>query len=65
MVGERKYLRRPDINLIIEFDPILLEIVLPFLQMAEIPYEILDSPPEIVGEETEREEENSSSRRRR
>jgi hypothetical protein len=45
MTGEKKYLRRPDIGLVIELEVALLDILRPFLDQAGIQYEILDTPP--------------------
>jgi hypothetical protein len=58
MSGEKKYLRRLDIGLVIEIGPALLQVLQPFLDQAGIPYEVLDAPPEPAGE-------NETQRRRR
>jgi hypothetical protein len=48
MTGEKKYLRRTDIGLVIELEVALLDILRPFLDQAGIPYEVLDEPPDEV-----------------
>jgi hypothetical protein len=49
MAGEKKYLRRTDIGLVLEMEPTLLELLRSFLEQAGIPYEVLDAPPESEG----------------
>jgi hypothetical protein len=44
MTGEKKYLRRLDIGIIIEIEVVLLDVLKPFLDQANIPYEVLDEP---------------------
>jgi len=63
MDSGKKYLRRLDIDLILEYDPIFLEVVRPFLDQAGYPYEVLDAHPKEA--DTENAEENTSPRRRR
>jgi len=58
MAGEKKYLRRTDIGLILEVELSLLELLRSVLDQAGIPYEVLDAPPAPAGE-------NESQRRRR
>jgi hypothetical protein len=48
MTGGKKYLRRLDIELVIEIETALLQILQPFLDQAGIPYEVLDEPPDEV-----------------
>jgi len=57
MTEGKKYLRRPDIGLVIEMEQSLLRILLPFMDQAGIPYEVLDTPPEG--------EDSGNARRRR
>ena len=52
MAGEKKYLRRTDIGLVLEMESTLLELLRSFLEQAGIPYEVLDAPPEEEGGET-------------
>jgi hypothetical protein len=54
MTGEKKYLRRLDIGLVIEIELALLQLLQPHLEQAGIPYEVLDAPPEEDGEGTRR-----------
>jgi hypothetical protein len=54
MTGEKKYLRRPDIGLVIEIELALLQILQPHLDQVGIPYEVLDTPPEEEGGENTR-----------
>jgi len=54
MTDGKKYLKRLDIGLVIEIDPVLLEILRPFMDQAGIPYEVLDAPPEGEGGENTR-----------
>ena len=49
MAGEKKYLRRTDIGLVLEMEPTLLELLRSFLEQVGIPYEVLDAPPESEG----------------
>jgi len=49
MAGEKKYLRRTDIGLILEVELSLLELLRSVLDQAGIPYEVLDAPPEPAG----------------
>jgi hypothetical protein len=51
MTGEKKYLRRLDIGLVIEIELALLQLLQPHLDQAGIPYEVLDAPPEEEGGE--------------
>jgi len=50
MAGEKKYLRRTDIGLILEVELSLLELLRSFLDRAGIPYEVLDAPSAPAGE---------------
>jgi hypothetical protein len=60
MNGGKKYLRRLDIGLVLEFDASQLEQLRPFLDKAGIPYEVLDAPPAPPGKsETERRRRSS------
>ena len=60
MAGEKKYLRRTDIGLILEVELSLLELLRSVLDQAGIPYEVLDAPPEPAGEsETQRRRRSS------
>jgi hypothetical protein len=59
MAGEKKYLRRTDIGLVLEMEPTLLELLRSFLEQAGIPYEVLDAPPEEEGGETPRRRRSS------
>ena len=59
MAGEKKYLRRTDIGLVLEMEPALLELLRSFLEQAGIPYEVLDAPPEEEGGETTRRRRSS------
>jgi hypothetical protein len=54
MTSEKKYLRRPDIGLVIEVEEALLQLLRPFLDQAGLPYEVLDAPPEEEGGESTR-----------
>jgi len=54
MNGEKKYIRRTDIGLVLEVDLPLLELLRQFWDWAGIPYEVLDAPPEEEGENTRR-----------
>ncbi len=54
MSGEKKYFVRPDIGLVLEIEPALLEILRPYLDQAGMPYEVRDNPPEEDGENTRR-----------
>jgi hypothetical protein len=54
MTGEKKYLRRLDIGLVIEIEEALLQILRSFLDQAGIPYEVLDALPEEEGGENTR-----------
>jgi hypothetical protein len=54
MTGEKKYLRRLDIGLVIEVELALLQILQLHLDQAGIPYEVLDTPPEEEGGENTR-----------
>jgi len=54
MSDGKKYLKRPDIGLVIEIDSALLELLRPFLDQAGILYEVLDAPPEEEGGENTR-----------
>jgi hypothetical protein len=59
MAGEKKYLRRTDIGLVLEMESTLLELLRSFLEQAGIPYEVLDAPPEEEGGETPRRRRSS------
>jgi hypothetical protein len=54
MTGEKKYLRRLDIGLVIEIELALLQILQAHLDQVGIPYEVLDTPPEEEGGENTR-----------
>jgi hypothetical protein len=61
MNGEKKYLKRPDIEgLVIEIELALLEIVRQHLDQAGLPYEVLDAPPEQAGESENQRRRRSS-----
>ena len=59
MAGEKKYLRRTDIGLVLEMESTLLELLRSFLEQAGIPYEILAALPEEEGGETTRRRRSS------
>jgi hypothetical protein len=60
MNGGKKYLRRLDIGLVLEFEASQLEQLRPFLDKAGIPYEVLAAPPVPTGEsETQRRRRSS------
>jgi|YNPBryulayer2012_1023412.scaffolds.fasta_scaffold85277_1 hypothetical protein len=46
MNRQMKYLRRLDTGLVIEVDPVFLEVVKMCLDQAGIRYEVLDTPPQ-------------------
>jgi len=54
MTDGKKYLRRLDIGLVIEIDLALLQVLQPLLDLAGMPYEVLDAPPEEEGAENQR-----------
>jgi hypothetical protein len=54
MTGEKKYLRRLDIGLVIEIELALLQILQSHLDQVGVPYEVLDTPPEEEGGENTR-----------
>jgi hypothetical protein len=54
MTGEKKYLRRLDIGLVIEIELALLQILQAHLDQVGIPYEVLNTPPEEEGSENTR-----------
>lgn len=59
MAGEKKYLRRTDIGLVLEMEPTLLALLRVFLEQAGLPYEVYDAPPEEQGNETPRRRRSS------
>jgi len=54
MTEGKKYLRRLDIGLVIEIEPALLNLLQPLLDLAGMPYEVLDAPPGEEGAENHR-----------
>jgi hypothetical protein len=49
-----KYLVRTDLGLVLEMPAILIELLRPQLDLAGIPYQVLDSPPNGDGNTTGR-----------